>query len=108
MGMGREKRSNPNSLETEDLWAGLVCLVNALVLCYVLAQGANTTFFLANSEFQFFIEAMDTIQFLARNSSSRRVVTCARLPRMFSTSAERRAYSGHLTIRVYCRNSDIW
>lgn len=38
---------------------GLLCLVNTLVLTYVLAQSANTTFLLANGEFQLFVELLD-------------------------------------------------
>lgn len=46
----------------EEFWVDLVPLLNALVLFYVLPQSAKTTFLLANSNFQFFIEATHAIK----------------------------------------------
>jgi hypothetical protein len=39
-------------------------LRDAFVFFYVLAQGANAAFFLADGEFQFFVEVMNAIEVL--------------------------------------------
>ena len=71
MGLGRTRnctrklsalRQSESFPSQPRILVGLACLVNALVLFYVLSQSAKTTFLLANGNFQFFIEATHAIK----------------------------------------------